>query len=108
MHSGSEGMSQRAVEAVLGRMITDAEFRSRFLAAPALVCRDDDLGLTARETEALLRVNQQRLDDIASALDPKIVRATIPLEPAPSSGAAYTNEVRSLPRRRLATVHRRD
>lgn len=71
-------MSQRAVEAVLGRLITDVEFRVRFFAEPDGACRENDLGLTPRETEALLQVSVQGLHHVAAQLDPKIVRAAIP------------------------------
>jgi len=71
-------MSQRAVEAVLGRLITDVEFRVRFFAEPDDVCRENELGLTARETAALLQVSVQGLHEVAAHLDPKIVRAAIP------------------------------
>ena len=68
-------MSQRAVESILGRMITDAGFRARFLAEPAAACREGGLDLTAGEVAALLNVNLGRLDSVAEALDPKIIRA---------------------------------
>lgn len=70
-------MSQRAVEAVLGRMITDGEFRARFCAAPLDVCRENALVLTPRETAALLRVDLVLLHEVAVRLDPQIVRAAV-------------------------------
>lgn len=71
-------MSQRAVESVLGRLITDVDFRARFLARPAEACRENGDVLTARETEALLRIDLGALHAIAVTLDPKIVRAAAP------------------------------
>jgi hypothetical protein len=79
-------MSQRAVEAALGRLITDVEFRVRFFAEPAEVCRENDIVLTAREMTALLHVNAQSLHQLAAHLDPKIVRAAIPAQPRGSAG----------------------
>lgn len=68
-------MSQRAVESILGRMITDAAFRTRFLAEPAMVCHEGGLDLTGGEIAALLQINTGMLDSVAEGLDPKIVRA---------------------------------
>jgi hypothetical protein len=71
-------MSQPAVERVLGRLLTDAEFRREFLARPAEVCRHQGFDLTPVELAALSRVDQRALRTLAAHLDPKIVRA-IPL-----------------------------
>jgi len=68
-------MSQRAVESALGRLITDATFRERFFAEPAVVCRDSGLDLTAEEVAALLPLDARTLEHFAVRLDPKIVRA---------------------------------
>lgn len=68
-------MSQAAVERVLGRLVTDAEFRADFFVEPAGVCRDHGLELTPVELSALLRVDEQALKTLATRLDPKIVRA---------------------------------
>ena len=67
-------MSQRAVERVLGKLVTDAQFRGEFFAQPAGVCRDYGLELTPVELAALLRVDAQALQTLAARLDPKIVR----------------------------------
>ncbi len=68
-------MSQRAVEGVLGRLVTDAEFRSQFFNEPDAVCRDDGADLTSAELSALVRVDPHALHSLAARLDPKIVRA---------------------------------
>jgi hypothetical protein len=68
-------MSQLAVERVLGRLVTDAEFRQAFFVEPAGVCRDHGLELTPIELAALLHVEEGALKTLASRLDPKIVRA---------------------------------
>ncbi len=68
-------MSQAAVERVLGRLVTDAEFRAEFFGEPAGVCRDYGLELTPVELSALLQVDEQALKTLATRLDPKIVRA---------------------------------
>src|SRR5512135_1378970 len=68
-------MSQLAVERVLGRLVTDAEFRAEFFAEPAALCRDHGLELTPVELSALMQVDEQALKTLATRLDPKIVRA---------------------------------
>jgi hypothetical protein len=67
-------MSQRDLESVLGRLLTDMEFRARFYAAPADAC-GEDIVLSPRETAALLRIDPGALDGLALLLDPQIVRA---------------------------------
>ncbi|MBI1813347.1 MAG: Franean1_4349 family RiPP [Deltaproteobacteria bacterium] len=68
-------MSQRSVESIIGRLITDGAFRGRFFVEPAAVCRDHGLDVTAAEVTALLRIEGRALDSVAHGLDPKIVRA---------------------------------
>lgn len=68
-------MSQRAVEAVLGRLITDVAFRTRFFAEPATIGGEDCATLTARERAALVRIDLGAIQELAARLDPKIVRA---------------------------------
>ena len=77
-------MSQLAVERVLGRLLTDAEFRTEFLGGPASVCRDNGLELTPTELAALSRVDEHAVRPLAARLDPKIVRAmTLRLDEKP-------------------------
>jgi hypothetical protein len=68
-------MSQRAVERVLGRLVTDADFRTEFFGEPMSVCRDYGLELTPVEFAALLQIDERALRTLAIHLDPKIVRA---------------------------------
>ncbi len=70
-------MSQRAVEALLGRLLTDSDFRSRFFEEPATTCVADGLDLTAREIDAVLHLEQQRFEAFAHCLSPTIVRAVV-------------------------------
>lgn len=68
-------MSQRSVESIIGRLITDGAFRGQFFVDPAAVCRDHGLDVTAAEVTALLRIDSRVLDAVADGLDPKIIRA---------------------------------
>ncbi len=75
-------MSQRAVERLLGRLMTDGEFRRGFYANPSATCAQESLDVTARELDALLTLGQSRLRAFAKELDARIVRA-------PLGGARY-------------------
>jgi hypothetical protein len=68
-------MSQLAVERVLGRLLTDAEFRTAFFVRPVNVSRDLGFDLTPVELAALSCVDVGALRALAAHLDPKIVRA---------------------------------
>jgi hypothetical protein len=81
-------MSQRAVESVLGRLITDAEFRARFFSAPADLCRENDLPLTPQEARAILEIDLEAVQRLAIRLDPKIIRAVSVSPPAGATSRA--------------------
>ena len=68
-------MSQRVVESILGRLITDEEFREEFFRAPTEACRMNDWGVTPAELSALIGLDPELLRGMAGSLDPKIVRA---------------------------------
>ena len=68
-------MSQRAVESILGRLITDEEFRDEFFREPMEACRRNDWGVTPAELSALIGLDPELLQSMAGSLDPKIVRA---------------------------------
>ena len=68
-------MSQRVVESILGRLITDEEFREDFFRAPMEACRMNDWGVTPAELSALIGLDPELLRGMAGSLDPKIVRA---------------------------------
>ena len=70
-------MSQQAVEGTLGRLMTDSQFRRCFYADPAATCRQESLDLTTRELEALMQLDESRLQAFAKALDARIVRAAL-------------------------------
>jgi hypothetical protein len=70
-------MSQRAVEQLLGRVITDPEFRRRFYEGAAAACGDAGLELTPREREAVQALDETAVRTFAAQLDPRIVRAAL-------------------------------
>ena len=90
-------MSQRCVESVLGRLITDAAFREQFFLQPETACRDQSLAdLTATELSALLNVNPREFEVAAAGLDPRIVRAAIIVQ----RGETRSNKAQSAPNQR--------
>jgi hypothetical protein len=70
-------MSQRAVEQLIGRVITDPEFRRRFFEDAAAACAAANLQLTPRECEAVQALDEMAVRAFASQLDPRIVRAAL-------------------------------
>ena len=65
-------MAQETVERVLGRILTDVDFRQRFFA------RTEDqlvqLELLEHERESLTRLDRSAVELLADRLDPRIVR----------------------------------
>ncbi len=68
-------MSQRAVEGLLGRLVTDRRFRRQFYLEPGATCTRESLELTMRELSAVLALEEPRIEEFAGWLDAKIVRA---------------------------------
>ena len=71
-------MSQRAVERVLGRLVTDEAFRDAFFSDQrrALVTYADDL--TPEELDALRQVPRNALAALCTRLDDRICRLSVP------------------------------
>jgi hypothetical protein len=77
-------VSHRHVEVIIGRLVTDEEFRRRFVDTPARWL--DELGeagleLSAAELAALRRTNSEAWLALADALDPRLQKAS--LKPVP-------------------------
>jgi hypothetical protein len=73
-------MSQRSVEILLGKLVTDEEIRQRFREDPEVVfaaVRSLGLELSAVEAEALGALEAGALDGLASALDPRLQKASL-------------------------------
>jgi hypothetical protein len=67
-------MSQRAVEQVLGKLVTDEGFREEFFRNPLLASTGIGVGLSADEIDALSRISRAALSDLAGRLDDRICR----------------------------------
>lgn len=63
-------MSQEAVERVLGRALTDAEFRQQLIDDARAACQGYDL--TEEELEALEGLDAESLQQFAGTLDARI------------------------------------
>jgi hypothetical protein len=73
-------MSQRNVEVLLGRILTDDEFRRSFFpvrAASFELALAQGLELTPVERSALSTLRLRRFDFIAQSLDPRISRSGV-------------------------------
>ena len=70
-------MTQQAVERVLGKLLTDENFRERFFASPELACWEAGLALSPVELEALSRVSSEALAQLSEALDERISRPSL-------------------------------
>jgi putative modified peptide len=70
-------MSQKSVEILLGKLVTDEELRHLFQADPAGALRQTGLELTGVEVEALRSVAPWALDNLARSLDPRLQKASL-------------------------------
>ena len=73
-------MAQRIVEIVIGRLITDEQFRSEFLQDPEntlLTLTGPGLELSRTEIAALLNIDPTLWPRIADAIDPRLQKASL-------------------------------
>jgi hypothetical protein len=73
-------MSLKTVQLIVGRLVTDEEYRVRFLSDPRgslIALRDQGVELTAGEIEALIRTDQQLWTDAAERIDPHLQRSSL-------------------------------
>jgi hypothetical protein len=71
-------MSQRDIECLLGRLLTDSAFRVRFFSRPAETAAREGLGMTPRELKQLERVPVSAVLELASHIDPSLRRFEAP------------------------------
>jgi hypothetical protein len=77
-------MSQRAVEHVVGRLVTDERFRRLFETNPVAALRElaeEGLKLSSSEEAALIATDPRLWDQIADGMDPRLQK--ICLQPCP-------------------------
>jgi hypothetical protein len=90
-----ETMSQRTVERVVGRLITDEEFRLQFTRLPeqtlaAMV--EQGWELTAVEIEALVQTDTRLWSDGANRIHPRLQRSSLKTNAGASSHASAGTE----------------
>jgi hypothetical protein len=70
-------VTQHAVELTIGKLATDAEFRARFFADPAVATWEAGLSLSPGELEALSALSHRALLRFSQSLDLRIVRLAL-------------------------------
>ena len=68
-------MSHKGVETIIGKLVTDEDFRRRFFSEPAAALeelRRRGCEVTALESEALLAIDPAAIEAFATAIDPRL------------------------------------
>ena len=76
----SAGMSQRSVERLIGKLVTDDAFRRRFAENSEAALREmaqDGLELNHCEKHALKSLDLEVLEELAAAIDPRLQKTDI-------------------------------
>ena len=73
-------MSQRAVDRVVGRLVTDEAFREAFVSDARSALLPYAIDLTREELDALRRVPGTALAALSALLDDRICRLKVPAE----------------------------
>lgn len=79
-------MSQRVVEQILGRLLTDEEFRHQFFEEPHCACYASGFELTPVELQALRQIPRTPLEALSRRLDDRIRRLYVPAAPIDEQG----------------------
>ena len=73
-------MSLRTVQMIVGRLVTDEEYRLKFLSDPLralMTLRDQGVDLTSAEIDALIRTDRTLWSDAAARIDPHLQRSSL-------------------------------
>jgi hypothetical protein len=73
-------MSQRTVQLLIGKIVTDEELRQRFVDHPLdtlTTLRDEGVELTNLEVDALVKTDRRVWDATAKRLHPRLQRCSI-------------------------------
>jgi DNA-binding CsgD family transcriptional regulator len=73
------GMSLKTVQLIVGRLVTDEEYRLKFLSDPIralTTLRDQGVELTSAELDALIRTDRTLWSDAAARIDPDLQRSS--------------------------------
>jgi len=75
-------MSQRIVERVVGKLVTDEGFRNKFFKDPEKVSFFEGFDLSRKELQSLVRIPKTALASLSERLDDRICRLHVPVEPS--------------------------
>jgi len=76
-------MSQKTVQLVIGRLLTDEELREQFLRDPLETLTafpDKGFELTVAEIEALIQTDRALWEDVADRIHPRLQRCSLRTE----------------------------
>ncbi|MFO0983267.1 MAG: Os1348 family NHLP clan protein [Planctomycetota bacterium] len=76
-------MSQRAVEQIIGKLVTDDRFRAAFFDAPERTCFCAGLELSPDELRAVWAIPFEAITAFADCLADRIRRLCVPIAPRP-------------------------
>jgi hypothetical protein len=79
-------MSQKTVQLIIGRIVTDEELREKFLVSPVeTLARLRELGfeLTEAEVEALIQTDNAMWTSAADRIDSRLQRCCLVKRPSP-------------------------
>jgi hypothetical protein len=77
-------MTQKSVELLIGKLVSDEELRNRFRLEPRSTLealQREGLELSPLEVSALLSLGAEELEDLAGSLDPRLQKASLKPDP---------------------------